>query len=119
MRSTILCITAAIVTVSPVLAADYPAPPYSQGPTYQREVPRYEREYRAPAPRVTVVPRVIEEPVVSETVIIRRPVVVARPRVIIEEFPVYTAPRQVYAYSAYPVWRGGPWGHRKRLFGRW
>jgi hypothetical protein len=114
MRSTMLGIAAAIVAGAPVMADGLPVAPYSAGPTYQREVHTYEREYRTIPPRVTVV----EAPVVRETVVVRRPVVVAPPRVVVEEYPVYAAPR-LYAYGGYPVWRGGPWGHRRHFYGRW
>ena len=114
MRSTMLGIAAVMVAASPVMADGLPVAPYSAGPTYQREVHIYEREYRT-----AVAPRVVDAPVVSETVIVRRPLVVAPPRVVVEEYPVYTVPPRVYAYGGYPVWRGGPWGHRKHFYGRW
>jgi hypothetical protein len=107
MRTALLSIAAAVLTASPVFAADFSAPPYSEAPTYQREVQIYEREYLEPAPRVVVVP---PAPVVTEVVpapvIARRPVVVVRP-----PLPVYAAPR-AYAYS-YPVRPFGPWGYHR------
>jgi hypothetical protein len=119
MRSTMLGIAAVMVAASPVMADGLPVAPYTAGPTYQREVHTYEREYRIIPPAVAVVPRVVEAPVVSETVIVRRPVVVAPPPVVVEEYPVYRAAPRVYAYGGYPGWRGGPWGHRKHFYGRW
>ena len=127
MRNTMLGIAAVMVAASPVMADGLPVAPYTAGPTYQREVHTYEREYRTIRPAVVVVPRVVEAPVVSETVIVRRPIVVAPPHVVVEEYPVYRAPPRVYAYApprvyaygGYPGWRGGPWGHRKHFYGRW
>ena len=119
MRSTMLGIAAVMVAASPVMADGLPVAPYSAGPTYQREVHIYEREYRTIPPAVAVAPRVVDAPVVSETVIVRRPVVVAPPPVVVEEYPVYRVPPRVYAYGGYPGWRGGPWGHRKHFYGRW
>ena len=111
MRTTLLGIAAAVLTASPVFAADFFVPQYSEGPAYQPEVQTYEREYFEPAPRVVVVP---PPPVVTEVVpapvIIRRPVVVVRP-----PLPVYAAPR-AYAYS-YPVRRFGPWGYHRPHYG--
>ena len=119
MHGTMLGMAAVIVAAAPVMADGLPVAPYSGSPTYQREVHIYEREYRTVPPRVVVAPHVVEAPVVSETVIIRRPVVVAPPPAVLEEYPVYTAPRRLYAYGGYPAWRGGPWGHRKHFYGRW
>jgi hypothetical protein len=79
MRNTMLGIAAVMVAASPVMADGLPVAPYTAGPTYQREVHTYEREYRTIPPAVVVAPRVVEAPVVSETVIVRRPVVVAPP----------------------------------------
>ena len=118
MRSTMLGIAALMVAASPAMADGLPVAPYSAGPTYQREVHTYEREYRIIPPAVAVAPRVVEAPVVSETVIVRRPVVVAPPPVVVEGYRV--VPPRVYAYGGgYPVWREGPWGHRKHFYGRW
>ena len=120
MRSTMLGIAALMVAASPVMADGLPVAPYNAGPTYQREVHTYEREYRTIPPAVAVAPHVIEAPVVSETVIVRRPVVVAPPPVVVEGYPVYRVPPRVYAYGGgYPGWREGPWGHRKHFYGRW
>ena len=110
MRSTMLGIAAVMVAASPVMADGLPVAPYTAGPTYQREVHTYEREYRTIPPAVVVVPRVVEAPVVSETVIVRRPVVVAPPPVVVEEYPVFRVPPRVYAYGGYPGWRGAPVG---------
>ena len=108
MRTALLGVAAAVLTASPVFAADFLVPRYSEGPTY------YEREYREPAPRVVLVP---PAPVVTEFVpapiIVRRPVVVVRPPVVIYQ-PVYAAPE--YAYS-YPVRRFGPWGYHRPYYG--
>jgi hypothetical protein len=53
--------------------------------------------------------------------LVRRPVIVAPPPVVVEEYPIYAAPRvyapSVYAYAG-PVWRDG-WGHRRHFRGRW
>ena len=54
--------------------------------------------------------------------VVRRPVIVAPPPVVVDEYPVYVAPRvyaapPVYAYAG-PVWRDG-WGHRRHFRGRW
>jgi hypothetical protein len=48
--------------------------------------------------------------------------IVAPPPVVVDEYPVYAAPRvyaapPVYAYAG-PVWRDG-WGHRRHFRGRW
>ena len=117
MRTAFLGIAAAVLTASPVFAADYLGEGphgYSEGPAYQREVHTYERGYREWAPPVVVAPPV---PVVTEVVpapvIVRRPVVVVRPRVVVAR-PVYAAP--IYAYS-YPVRRFGPWGYHRPRYG--
>ena len=106
MRKAILGAASALALVSPAVAADVPVPRYSEVPSYEREVHRY--EYRS-AP-----PVIIEEPapVVSETIVVRRPVIVAPPPVVVDEYPVYAAPH-VYAYAG-PVWRDG-WGHRRHF----
>ena len=115
MRNMILVAAAGLALSSPAVAADLPAPRYSEVPTYQREVHTY--DYRNPR-RI-----IVEEPsaVISETVVVRRPVIVPPPPVVVEEYPVYAAPRVYtgpeYAY-AYPIWRGG-WGHRRHFYGRW
>ena len=112
MRTAFFGIAAAVLTVSPVFATDFPVPRYSEGPTYQRELHSDGREW---APPVVVAP---PSPVVTEVVpapvIVRRPIVVVRPPLVIEE-PVYAAPR-IYAYS-YPVRRFGPWGYHRPRFG--
>ena len=105
MRTALLGIAAAVLTASPVLAADLQVPPYAEGPY------TYEREYWAPPPRVVVVP---PAPVVTEFVpapiIVQRPVVVVRPPIVVAQ-PVY-APH-IYAYS-YPV---RPWGYHRPYYG--
>jgi hypothetical protein len=117
MRITTLSIAAVILGTVPAMADGDGVPgdaPYT-GPTYQREVHTYEREYRTVPPRVVVAPPVVAAPVVTETVIVRRPVVVIPPPpVAVEAYPVYPAPR-VYAYGAYPIRRWGP----PHLYGRW
>jgi hypothetical protein len=111
MRTALLGMAAAVLTASPVLAADVFVPRYSEGPTYQPEIQTYEREYIEPSPRVVLVPpaRVVTE-VVPAPVLVRRPIVVVRP-----PLPVYAAPR-IYAYS-YPVRRFGPWGYHRPRYG--
>lgn len=111
MRKAILGAATALVFASPAMAADLAVTPYSEGPSYEREVHTYEHRVAPPV--------VVEEraPVVSETVVVRRPVVVARPPVVVEEYPVYAEPR-VYAYAG-PGWHGG-WGYRRHHFhGGW
>jgi len=107
MRSALLGIAAAVLTVSPVFAADLQVPPYSEG-TY------YEPEYLAPPPRVVLIP---PAPVVPEYVpapiIVQRPIVVVRPPVVVYQ-PVYAAPE--YGYS-YPVRRFAPWGYHRPYYG--
>jgi hypothetical protein len=106
MRTALLGIAAAALTASPVFAADFVVPRYSEGPTYPPAV-----EYLEPAPRVVLVP---PAPVVTEVVpapvLVPRPVVVVRP-----PLPVYAAPR-IYAYS-YPVRRVGPWAYHRPRYG--
>ena len=108
MRKAILGAVGVFALASPAVAADLPVTPYSEIPP--REAIPY--EHRA-AP-----PVVVEEaaPVFSETIVVRRPVVVAPPRVVVEEYPVYAAPR-LYAYAG-PGWRGG-WGYRRHFHGGW
>jgi hypothetical protein len=120
MRKAILSAASALALSWPAVAADLSVTPYSEVPSYDREVLPY--AYR-PAP-----PVVVEEsaPIVAETFVVRRPVVVAPPPVVVEEYPVYAAPRvyvapPVYAYAR-PGWRGGwggGWGHRRYSGGRW
>jgi len=107
MRKAILGAATALVFASPAMAADLS---YIDGPGYEREVHTYEHRVAPPV--------VVEEraPVVSETVVVRRPVVVAPPRGVVEEYPVYAAPR-AYAYAG-PGWRGG-WGYRRHFHGGW
>jgi len=109
MRTALLGVAAAVLTASPVFAADFLVPPYSEGSTY------YEREYREPAPRVVLVP---PAPVVTEVVpapvLVRRPVVVVRPPLVIDQ-PIYAAP-DIYAYG-HPVRRFGPWGYHRPYYG--
>jgi hypothetical protein len=104
MRKAILATASALALASPAVAADLAVPRYSEAPEYQREV--YTYEYRTPPPVV------VEEPA---------PVIVAPPRVVVDEYPVYAAPRvytapPVFAYAG-PVWRRGG-GHR-HFHGRW
>ena len=120
MRKAVLGAASALALASPAMAADLPAPGYS-------DVPSYERDYTYR----TAPPLVVEEPptVVDETVVVRRPVVVAPPPVVVDEYPVYAAPRlyaaprvyaepPAYAYAARPVWREG-WRHRRYYRDRW
>ena len=105
MRKIILGLASAIALASPAVAADLQVTPYSDVPSYERDVHPY--AYRT-APRV-----IVEEPA---------RVIVARPAVVVDEYPVYMAPRvyaapPVYAYAG-PVWRDG-WGHRRHFRGRW
>jgi hypothetical protein len=112
IRKAILGAASALALASPAAAADLPVTPYSQVPSYQREAHTYEYG--------TAPPVVVEEPapVVSETVVVRRPVIVE----MVDEYPVYAAPRvyaapPVYAYAG-PVWRPG-WGYRRHFRGGW
>ena len=105
MRKMILGAASALALASPAVAADLQATPYSNVPTYDRDVHPY--AYR------TAPPVIVQEPA---------PVIVARPPVVVDEYPVYMAPRvyaapPVYAYAG-PVWRDG-WGHRRHFRGRW
>jgi hypothetical protein len=48
--------------------------------------------------------------------------IIAPPPVVVDEYPVYAAPRvyaapPAYAYAG-PAWRDG-WGHRRHFRGRW
>ena len=85
MRKAILSAASALALASPAVAADLQVTPYSEGPSYEREVHPY--AYR-PAPPVFVESRLPS----SETFVVRRPVVVAPPPVVVEEYPVYAAP---------------------------
>jgi opacity protein-like surface antigen len=105
MRKMILGAASALALASPAVAADLQVTPYSEVPSYERDVHPY--AYR------TAPPVVVEEPA---------PVILARPPVVVEEYPVYVAPGAyaappVYAYAG-PVWRDG-WGHRRHFRGRW
>jgi len=111
MRKMILGAASALALASPAVAADLPVTPYSEVPSYERDVHPY--AYR------TAPPVIVEEPAPA---VVRRPVIVAPPPVVVEEYPVYAAPRlyaapPVYAYAG-PVWRDG-WGHRRHFRGRW
>jgi len=104
MRKMILGAASALALASPAVGADLPVTPYSEVPSYERDVHPY--AYR------TAPPVIVKEPA---------PVIVAPP-VVVEEYPVYAAPRvyaapPVYAYAG-PVWRDG-WGHRRHFRGRW
>src|SRR3954462_9461627 len=104
MREVILGAASALALASPATAADLPGETRS----YEREA----YEYQSAPPAI-----VEEAPVVSETVVVRRPVIVEPPPLVLEEYPVYPAPRvyavrpPVYAYAG-PGWRGG-WGYRR------
>ena len=105
MRKIILGVASALALASPAVAADLQVTPYSDVPSYERDVHPY--AYR------TAPPVIVEEPA---------PVILARPPVVVDEYPVYVAPRvyaapPVYAYAG-PAWRGG-WGHRRHFRGRW
>jgi opacity protein-like surface antigen len=105
MRKIILGVASALALASPAVAADLQVTPYSDVPSYERDVHPY--AYR------TAPPVIVEEPA---------PVILARPPVVVDEYPVYMAPRvyaapPVYAYAG-PVWRDG-WGHRRHFRGRW
>ena len=105
MRKTILGVASALALASPAVAADLRVTPYSDVPSYERDVHPY--AYR------TAPPVIVEEPA---------PVILARPPVVVDEYPVYVAPRvyaapPVYAYAG-PAWRDG-WGHRRHFRGRW
>ena len=111
MRKMILGAASALALASPAVAADLPVTPYSEVPSYERDVHPY--AYR------TAPPVIVEEPAPA---VVRRPVIVAPPTVVVEEYPVYAAPRlyaapPVYAYAG-PIWRDG-WGHRRHFRGRW
>ena len=102
----------ALALASPAGASDLPVAPYDDLPTYERHTYEYQT-----APAVVAQPA----PVVSDTVIIRRPVILA-PRVVVEEYPVYPAPRAHVAPPAYayggPGWRRG-WNYRHHSDGGW
>jgi hypothetical protein len=105
MRKIILGVASALALASPAVAADLQVTPYSDVPSYERDVHPY--AYR------TAPPVIVEEPA---------PVILSRPPVVVDEYPVYMAPRvyaapPVYAYAG-PVWRDG-WGHRRHFRGRW
>ena len=112
MRKAILGAASALALASPAVAGDLPVTPYSEVPSYWGEAHTY--EYRTPPPVV------VEEP--APVVVVRRPVIVAPPRVVVDEYPVYAAPRvyaarPVYAYAG-PGWRGG-WGPRRHFRSGW
>jgi opacity protein-like surface antigen len=105
MRKIILGVASALALASPAVAADLQVTPYSDVPSYERDVHPY--AYR------TAPPVIVEEPA---------PVILARPPVVVDEYPVYMAPRvyaapPVYAYAG-PAWRDG-WDHRRHFRGRW
>src|SRR5258706_16447696 len=106
MRKAILGAASSLALASRAVAADLQVTPYSENPGYEQEVPPYAYGTARPyaygaAP----------------------PVIVAPPPVVVDEYPVYPAPR-VYAappvYDAYagPVWRDG-WGYRRHFRGGW
>ena len=78
MRKAILGVASALALASPAVAADLPVPRYSEVPSYEPEVRSY--GYR------TAPPVIVEEPAF----------IVAPPPVVVDEYPVYAAPR-VYA----------------------
>jgi hypothetical protein len=105
MRKAILGAASALALASPAMANG--VTPYSEGETHTYE-------YRTPPPIV------VEEP--APVVVVRRPVIVAPPPAVVDEYPVYAAPRvyaapPVYAYAG-PGWRGG-WGYRRHFRGGW
>jgi hypothetical protein len=123
MRKAILGTAIALALTSPAMAADLTVNSHSEiqnsevrSEVRRSEVRSYEREasygYRT-APSVVVEERA---PVVSDTVVVRRPVVVAPVPVVVDEYPVYAAPR-VYAYGG-PAWRDG-WGYRRHFHRGW
>jgi hypothetical protein len=112
MRKAILGAASALALASPAVAADLPVTPYSEVPSYGGEAHTY--WYRTPPPVV------VEES--APVVVVRRPVIVAPPSVVVDEYPVYAAPRvyaapPVYAYAG-PGWRDG-WGYRRHFRGGW
>jgi hypothetical protein len=109
MCKAILGAISALVVASPAVASDLAVTPYGEVHSYEREAHTYEYQ---------TAPVVVERqaPVVSETVVVRRPVVVAPARVVIDEYPVYAAPR-VYEYAE-PSWRYG-WRYRHHFHGGW
>jgi hypothetical protein len=105
MRKMILGAASALALASPAVAADLQVTPYSEVPSYERDVHPY--AYR------TAPPVIVEEPA---------PVILAQPPVLVDEYPVYVAPRvyaapPVYAYAG-PGWRDGL-RHRRHFRGRW
>lgn len=116
IRRAILAAASALAMACPAAASDLPVVSYGGEPTYERETHTYESTRTRP--RVVVAE---PAPVATDTVIVRRPVVVPPPRVVVEEYPVYAAPRlyaapPVYAYVG-PRWHHG-WGHR-HFHGGW
>jgi hypothetical protein len=111
MFKAILAAASAVALTSSAMAADLSVPPY--------EVPGYEGGAH-PYEYGTTPPAIAEEP--APPIVVRPPVIAAPPPVMIEEYPVYAAPRvylppPVYAYAG-PVWRGG-WGYRHHFHGGW
>jgi hypothetical protein len=88
MRKAILGAASALALASPAVAAELSVPRYSEVPSYEQEVHPYAYR-RAP-------PVVVEEPAPAEIVVVRRPVIVVPLRMVVDEYPVYAAPR-VYA----------------------
>jgi|SRR3954451_2429028 hypothetical protein len=114
MRKVILGAASALALASPAMAADLPVTRHGEIRSYEREAYEYQ----------TAPPAIVEEaPVVSETVVVRRPVILEPPPLVLEEYPVYPAPRvyavrpPLYAYAG-PGWRSG-WGYRRHFHGRW
>jgi len=110
IRKMVFGAASALALASPAVASDLPVTPYANVPSYERHTHTY--EYRS-EPRVVVEEAV---PAARETVVVHRPVLVAPPRVMVEEYPVYPAPR-VYAYAG-PRWPYR-WGHRHHFHGGW
>jgi hypothetical protein len=81
MRKAILGAVSALALASPAMANG--VTPYSEVPSYGGETHTY--EYRTPPPIV------VEEP--APVVVVRRPVIVAPPPAVVDEYPVYAAPR--------------------------
>ena len=90
MRKMILGAAGALALASPAVAADLQVTPYSEVPSYERDVHPY--AYR------TAPPVVVEEVA---------PVILARPPVVVDEYPVYVAPRVYAGTSCVRVRRSG------------
>ena len=117
MRKAILGAASALALASPAVAADLQVDPYSENPGYEQEVPPYAYGTAPPYAYGAAPPYVYAYGAAP-------PVIVAPPPVVVDEYPVYPAPRvyaapPVYGYAG-PVWRGGwGWGHRGHFRGGW